>query len=118
MNDYAPDDGSEPDVAAIAGLIKRRRELPPDVFRQAAQAASVADSATVAVLMEQTAIADASELEPILDRILAANQAQVAAYRSGKEGLLGFFVGQVMKETRGKADPRRVNELLREKLRV
>ena len=41
----------------------------------------------------------------------------MAAYRAGKEGLLGFFVGQVMRETQGKADPRAVNQLLREKLR-
>jgi Asp-tRNA(Asn)/Glu-tRNA(Gln) amidotransferase B subunit len=40
----------------------------------------------------------------------------VEAYRGGKEGLLGFFVGQVMKETHGKADPRVVNDLLRQKL--
>ena len=44
----------------------------------------------------------------------SANPGQVAAYRGGKEGLLGFFVGQVMKETQGKADPRVVNELVRE----
>jgi Asp-tRNA(Asn)/Glu-tRNA(Gln) amidotransferase B subunit len=42
----------------------------------------------------------------------------VAAYRAGKEGLLGFFVGQVMKETEGKADPRVVNERVREKLKA
>jgi Asp-tRNA(Asn)/Glu-tRNA(Gln) amidotransferase B subunit len=41
----------------------------------------------------------------------------VAAYRAGKEGLLGFFVGLVMRETQGKADPRAVNELLRKRLR-
>ena len=49
-------------------------------------------------------------------RILSENPGQVAAYRGGKEGLLGFFVGQVMKETQGKADPRVVNDLLRQKL--
>jgi hypothetical protein len=64
------------------------------------------------------AIADASELEPLVDRVLAANELQVEAYRGGKEGLLGFFVGQVMRETQGKADPRAVNELLREKLKA
>src|ERR687887_342540 len=46
----------------------------------------------------------------------AANPGQVEAYRGGKEGLLGFFVGQVMRETQGKADPKVVNELIREKL--
>ena len=61
-------------------------------------------------------IADTSELEPIVDRILEANPGQVESYRGGKEGLLGFFVGQVMRETQGKADPKVVNELLREKL--
>jgi Asp-tRNA(Asn)/Glu-tRNA(Gln) amidotransferase B subunit len=57
-----------------------------------------------------------SELGPLIDTILAANPGQVAAFRGGKQGLLGFFVGQVMKETGGRADPRAVNELLREKL--
>jgi aspartyl-tRNA(Asn)/glutamyl-tRNA(Gln) amidotransferase subunit B len=52
----------------------------------------------------------------VIDVVLSANPGQVAAYRGGKEGLLGFFVGQVMKETQGKADPRVVNERLREKL--
>ena len=56
------------------------------------------------------------ELDPVIDRILAENEAQVAAYRGGKEGLLGFFVGPVMRETEGKADPKVVNERLREKL--
>ncbi len=61
-------------------------------------------------------VADTSELEPLVDRILAENPGQVAAYKAGKQGLLGFFVGQVMKETQGKADPKVVNELLRRKL--
>ena len=66
--------------------------------------------------LADAAISDESELDPVIERILAANEGQVAAYRAGKEGLLGFFVGQVMKETGGKADPRIVNELLRDKL--
>jgi Asp-tRNA(Asn)/Glu-tRNA(Gln) amidotransferase B subunit len=64
------------------------------------------------------AIADVGELDPVIDRILSANESQVEAYRGGKEGLLGFFVGQVMKETGGKANPKIVNERLREKLRA
>jgi aspartyl-tRNA(Asn)/glutamyl-tRNA(Gln) amidotransferase subunit B len=51
-----------------------------------------------------------------VDRILAANAGQVEAYRSGKTKIFGFFVGQVMKETRGKANPQVVNDLLRQKL--
>ncbi|MDQ3875183.1 MAG: glutamine--tRNA ligase, partial [Actinomycetota bacterium] len=64
------------------------------------------------------AIADPAQIEPLIDRILFENEAQVAAYRAGKEGLLGFFVGQVMRQTEGNADPKVVNELLRAKLRA
>ncbi|MDD2604038.1 MAG: Asp-tRNA(Asn)/Glu-tRNA(Gln) amidotransferase subunit GatB [Desulfobacteraceae bacterium] len=61
-------------------------------------------------------ISDAGEISAIVDRILAANAGQVEAYRSGKTKIFGFFVGQVMKETRGKANPQVVNDLLRQKL--
>ncbi len=61
-------------------------------------------------------ISDASALEPIIDEILAANADKVEQYKAGKEKLFGFFVGQVMKASRGKADPKLVNELLRKKL--
>ena len=66
--------------------------------------------------LAQEAVSDTAELGPIVDGVLAANPGQVEAYRGGKDGLLGFFVGQVMKETQGKADPRVVNQLVREKL--
>ncbi|MDX6676950.1 MAG: aspartyl-tRNA(Asn)/glutamyl-tRNA(Gln) amidotransferase subunit, partial [Solirubrobacteraceae bacterium] len=59
---------------------------------------------------------DAGELDPIIDKIIEANQRQAQEFRNGKEGLLGFFVGQVMKETGGKADPRVVNDRVRTKL--
>jgi Asp-tRNA(Asn)/Glu-tRNA(Gln) amidotransferase B subunit len=61
-------------------------------------------------------VSDAASLEPVIDAILAANPAQVEAYRGGKQGLLGFFVGQVMKETQGSADARVVSELVRARL--
>jgi aspartyl-tRNA(Asn)/glutamyl-tRNA(Gln) amidotransferase subunit B len=48
---------------------------------------------------------------------MAANPAQLADYRAGKEKLFGFFVGQVMKATQGKANPAQLNELLRRKLK-
>jgi len=64
----------------------------------------------------QAAVGDEDELVPVIETVLAANPEQVATYRGGKEGLLGFFVGQVMKETGGKADPKVVNRLVREKL--
>jgi aspartyl-tRNA(Asn)/glutamyl-tRNA(Gln) amidotransferase subunit B len=61
-------------------------------------------------------IRDTSELERAVDEVLAANPGEVQKYRSGKEKVFGFLVGQVMRATRGKADPRLANELLRKKL--
>ena len=61
-------------------------------------------------------ISDSSALEKIIDEILAKNPAQAADYRSGKEKLSGFFVGQAMKATQGKANPQQLNELLKRKL--
>jgi aspartyl-tRNA(Asn)/glutamyl-tRNA(Gln) amidotransferase subunit B len=66
--------------------------------------------------LAQEAVSDESELEPVVERILEENPGQVEAYRGGKEGLLGFFVGQVMKETGGQANPRVVSELVKAKL--
>ncbi len=116
MNDLAGDGAAAPDPGLIAETIKRRRELPPDVYRKAAEAASLGNAEAVTALLAQTAIADEDELAPVIDDVLAANASQVEAYRGGKQGLLGYFVGQVMQRTGGKADPRRVNELLRERL--
>jgi aspartyl-tRNA(Asn)/glutamyl-tRNA(Gln) amidotransferase subunit B len=61
-------------------------------------------------------ISDEGALQKIIDDVLAKNASQVETYRGGKTGLLGFFVGQVMKATRGQADPAVVNELLRKAL--
>ncbi len=61
-------------------------------------------------------ITDTGAIERAIDEVLAANPQQVEQYRAGKEKLLGFFVGQVMKATQGKANPAQVNELLRKKL--
>jgi aspartyl-tRNA(Asn)/glutamyl-tRNA(Gln) amidotransferase subunit B len=61
-------------------------------------------------------VSDTGALETVIDRVMAANPAEVEKYRSGKKNLIGFFVGQVMKETKGKGDPKLVNELLRKKL--
>jgi len=66
--------------------------------------------------LAQAAVGDEDALAPVVDAVLAANPGQVETYKAGKEGVLGFFVGQVMKETGGKADPKVVNKLLREKL--
>jgi aspartyl-tRNA(Asn)/glutamyl-tRNA(Gln) amidotransferase subunit B len=61
-------------------------------------------------------ITDNSAIEDIVDAVIEANPGQVADYRGGKVKLLGFFVGQVMKETGGKANPGQVNEILKKKL--
>lgn len=62
-------------------------------------------------------ISDSSEIEKMVDDVIAANPDQVAEFKSGKEKLLAFFVGQVMKASRGKANPGELNKLLREKLK-
>ncbi len=62
-------------------------------------------------------ITDSGEIESIIDGIIVANPKQVAQFRAGKEKLLGFFVGQVMKATQGKANPGQVNQILLEKLK-
>ncbi len=58
-------------------------------------------------------ISDEGAIKEIVQRIVEANPAQVEAYRNGKTNLLGFFVGQIMKETKGRANPKTVNELLK-----
>lgn len=59
-------------------------------------------------------ISDEGAIKEIVQKIVDANPAQVEAYRNGKTNLLGFFVGQVMKETKGRANPKTVNDLMRE----
>jgi aspartyl-tRNA(Asn)/glutamyl-tRNA(Gln) amidotransferase subunit B len=110
--------GVDPDAVdadELGKLIDARSRIPRDRFLEAL-AASGDPGFSAERYLGDGLVADTAELEPIVERILAANPGQVEAYRGGKEGLLGFFVGQVMKETQGKADPRVVNELLREKL--
>jgi aspartyl-tRNA(Asn)/glutamyl-tRNA(Gln) amidotransferase subunit B len=99
----------------LAKLIEARDRIPRASFMEAL-AASGDPAFEAERYLADGAITDADELGPIVDRVLAANEGQVAAYRAGKEALLGFFVGQVMRETQGKADPKAVNELLRKRL--
>ena len=115
MNQLAAIDPLPENGPALVAIIRQR-----DAITREALTAAFADSAAGpldadAVLAEQV-VADTSELEPLVDRILADSPGQVAAYKGGKQGLLGYFVGQVMKQTQGKADPKVVNELLRSKL--
>jgi aspartyl-tRNA(Asn)/glutamyl-tRNA(Gln) amidotransferase subunit B len=63
-----------------------------------------------------TQVSDTSALDLLVDKVLAASPKEVEGYRGGKAGLLSFFVGQVMKESRGKANPKMVQEVLKRKL--
>jgi aspartyl-tRNA(Asn)/glutamyl-tRNA(Gln) amidotransferase subunit B len=63
-------------------------------------------------------VSDEASLAAVIDKIVAANPKQVAEYRAGKEKVFGYFVGQVMKETKGQANPKMLNELLKTKLSI
>jgi aspartyl-tRNA(Asn)/glutamyl-tRNA(Gln) amidotransferase subunit B len=102
-------------AAELARLVEARDRIPRAAFDEAV--AKLGDAGFSAdPYLAQEAVSDTAELEPIVDRILESNPGQVEAFRGGKEGLLGFFAGQVMRETDGKANPRVVSELVREKL--
>ena len=108
-------DASAVDPVELAKLVAARERIPRAAFDEAiAKAGEPGFSAEP--FLAQEVVSDASELDPVVDAVIAANPGQVAAFRGGKEGLLGFFVGQVMKETGGNADPRAVSEIVRAKL--
>ena len=105
------------DAAELARLVDARERIPRKAFDEAiARVGEPGFSAEP--YLAQEAVSDTASLEPVVDAILAANPAQVEQFRGGKDGLLGFFVGQVMKETKGQADARAVSELVRAKLTV
>jgi aspartyl-tRNA(Asn)/glutamyl-tRNA(Gln) amidotransferase subunit B len=105
---------------ALAGLIARIRDntisgkIAKDVFDAMWAGEGAADAIIERRGLRQ--ITDTGALEAIIDEILAANPAQVAEYRSGKEKAFNFFVGQAMKATKGKGNPAQVTEILKRKL--
>jgi aspartyl-tRNA(Asn)/glutamyl-tRNA(Gln) amidotransferase subunit B len=114
-NRLAGIDGDSVDPAELAKLVEARDRIPRTALDEAL--ANVAEPGFIAdPFLAQEAVSDTAELEPIVARILDASPGQVAAYKDGKEGLLGYFVGQVMKETGGKANARAVSELVRARL--
>ena len=118
MNEIA---AANVDLAAVnaselAKVIAVKSELPREVYTTAI-ASSAEPGFSAQEWLEQRVTSDESALEPAIDAVIAANPEQVETYRGGKEGVLGFLVGRVMRETQGKADPKVVNRLLREKLR-
>jgi aspartyl-tRNA(Asn)/glutamyl-tRNA(Gln) amidotransferase subunit B len=104
------------DPAELARLVQARPEMPRAPFEEALAHLGEPGFSADPYLAQRT-VTDVGALDPVIDAIIAANPGQAEQYRSGKEGLIGFFVGQVMKATDGAADPRVVNERLRERLR-
>ena len=106
--------------SALAGLLKRivdntiSGKIAKDVFEAMWGEKLSADAIIEARGLKQ--ITDESAIEKAIDAVMAANPGQLADYRSGKDKLFGFFVGQAMKATQGKANPARLNELLKRKL--
>lgn len=94
------------------GIISSR--IAKEVFAELVVAGGSPRALVEARGLEQ--VADAAALEPVVDRLLAAHPDKVASYRAGKTGLMGFFIGQVMRETEGRANPQLVQELLGQKL--
>jgi aspartyl-tRNA(Asn)/glutamyl-tRNA(Gln) amidotransferase subunit B len=93
---------------AISG--KLAKEIFPKMFATGRSAAEIIESEGL------KQISNTGELEKLADEILAVNPKQVEQYKAGKKGVLGFFVGQIMKATRGQANPAVVNEVLTRKL--
>ena len=89
-------------------------KIAKDVFLAMWEQGQEADAVIAAHGLRQ--ITDESAIERAIDAVMAASPGQLAEYRAGKDKLFGFFVGQVMKSTQGKANPARLNELLKKKL--
>jgi aspartyl-tRNA(Asn)/glutamyl-tRNA(Gln) amidotransferase subunit B len=105
---------------ALAGLLVRivdstiSGKIAKEVFEAMWSEGAAADAIIEAKGLKQ--ITDTSAIEGAIDEVMAKNPQQLADYRSGKDKLFGFFVGQVMKATGGKANPAQLNELLKKKL--
>lgn len=107
-------------AAMLGGMLARivdetiSGKIAKEVFE--AMWAGEGDADTVIEAKGLKQITDSGAIESIIDDIIAANPTQLEQYRAGKDKLFGFFVGQVMKATQGKANPAQVNELLKKKL--
>ncbi len=106
--------------SALAKLLQRVSDgtisgkIAKEIFE--AMWAGEGDADTIIESRGLKQISDTGELQRIVDAIIAANPGQLADYRSGKDKLFAFFVGQVMKETKGKANPAQVSDILKKKL--
>jgi aspartyl-tRNA(Asn)/glutamyl-tRNA(Gln) amidotransferase subunit B len=108
------DDFLRENAGALARIVQANvtREALDEAFAAAAQGPIDA-----ADYLARTVLGDEQALAPFIEAVIAAYPEQVETYRGGKEGVLGFLVGQVMRRTQGNADPKVVNRLLREKLK-
>jgi aspartyl-tRNA(Asn)/glutamyl-tRNA(Gln) amidotransferase subunit B len=108
-------------AAQLAGLLRRIQDrtisgkIAKDVFEALWAGEGDADAIIDQRGLKQ--ITDTAAIEQVIDDVIAANPAQLAQYHAGKDKLFGFFVGQVMKLSQGKANPQQVNDLLTEKLK-
>jgi aspartyl-tRNA(Asn)/glutamyl-tRNA(Gln) amidotransferase subunit B len=106
--------------AALAGLLQRiddntiSNKIAKQVFEAMWQSGADADEIIQQQGLKQ--VSDSGAIESLVNEILAANTAQVEQYRSGNEKVLGFFVGQIMRASKGKANPTLVNQILQNKL--
>ena len=104
----------------LVGILKRITDktisgnIAKKVFETMWQSGKDADTIIEEQGLKQ--VTDTGEIEKIVDEVIAANPGQVEEYRGGKDKLIGFFVGQVMQRSNGKANPGMVNELLKKKL--
>jgi aspartyl-tRNA(Asn)/glutamyl-tRNA(Gln) amidotransferase subunit B len=105
----------------LAGMLKRIHDntisgkIAKEVFE--AMWAGEGDADAIIEKKGLKQITDSGAIETVIDEVMAANPGQLADYRSGKDKLFAFFVGQVMKATKGKGNPAQVNELLLKKLK-
>jgi aspartyl-tRNA(Asn)/glutamyl-tRNA(Gln) amidotransferase subunit B len=113
-------DQSPVEAERLAGLIQRIADetISGKIAKQVFEALWESGESADAVIDRQglRQITDTRAIEAIIDAIIAANPGQVEQYRAGKDKLFGFFVGQAMKATEGKANPAQLNELLKQKL--
>jgi aspartyl-tRNA(Asn)/glutamyl-tRNA(Gln) amidotransferase subunit B len=107
-------------AALLGGMLGRicdntiSGKIAKDVFEAMWRGEGDADQIIAQKGLKQ--VTDSSAIEALIDEVIAANPQQLADYRSGKDKLFGFFVGQVMKVSKGKANPAQVNDILKRKL--
>ncbi|MFN3586195.1 MAG: Asp-tRNA(Asn)/Glu-tRNA(Gln) amidotransferase subunit GatB [Moraxellaceae bacterium] len=105
----------------LGGLINRINDntISGKIAKQVFQALMEGEGASADEIIEKKGLkqeSDSGAIEALIDEVLAANPDNVAAYRGGKDKLFGFFVGEVMKRSKGKANPGQVNDILKKKL--